>query len=242
MIPKYIHYCWFGRGEKNALFYKCMASWKKFFPDYQIIEWNEDNYNIGRNLYVQQAYESKKYAFVSDYVRIQALVEYGGIYFDTDYEVIKDMTELLNTGDLISGFESERSLITAFIATNKANPTLIRFLDSYRDRSFIDSDGNMDLTPINQGFSKLLEENGIDLSKDSYQITKDNLVIYPTEYLCGFDVKNWHERITNNTYGVHHMGNSWANPEMKRHIKRIRFIQRIIGIKAYDFLKSRIKE
>ena len=143
---------------------------------------------------------------------------------------------------MITGFESDRSILTALIADKTANPLLIKFLESYHDRDFIDCDGNMDLTPINQGFSELLEVNGVNLSCDSYQMTKEGVVIYPTEYLCGFDVKNWHEKITSNTYGVHHMGNSWATPKMKWHIKKIRFFQKIIGIKAYDFLKSILKE
>lgn len=239
MIPKIIHYCWFGRGEKSKLIQKCIDSWHTFFPDYRLIEWNEDNCDISSMpRYVQEAYSVKKYAFVSDYIRIKALVEYGGIYVDTDYEVLKPMDEILKSGALITGFESKESILTAFIAAEPQNEILKEFQSSYIERSFLSTDGkNADLTPINVEFSKLLEKNGINLACNKYQKVGD-IVVYPTEVLCGFDVNNWHEKITEKTMGVHHMGCSWANDKMKRHIKRIHFFQKLLGYKLYDKIKA----
>ena len=108
-IPKVIHYCWFGRGKLPKLAKKCIKSWKKYLPDYKIIEWNEDNFDINSNQYVREAYEAKKYAFVSDYVRLYALYNYGGIYMDTDVEVIKSLDEFL-IHEAFSGFESPKDI------------------------------------------------------------------------------------------------------------------------------------
>ena len=96
MIPRKIHYCWFGRGEKPRLAQKCIASWKKYCPDYEIIEWNEDNFDVNRNAYTQMCYKEKKYAFLTDYLRLLIVEEHGGIYFDTDVEAVRSFDELLD--------------------------------------------------------------------------------------------------------------------------------------------------
>ena len=243
MIPKIIHYCWFGRGKKPELAEKCIASWKKYLPNYQIIEWNEDNTDIEHEItYVQEAYNAKKYAFVSDYIRLKALRDYGGIYFDTDYEIIKPIDSLIASGSLVTGFESSRSILTAMIAVEKENPIIDEFVSCYNELHFKQSDGSFDMTPINVRFSRLLEKYGVDLEKYGYQNINMQTVIYPVEVLCGFDVENWHEKITENTYGVHHMSNSWATPEMKKHVKRIQFWQKILGYDKYDRLKNTLKK
>lgn len=241
MIPKIIHYCWFGKGEKSEQILKCIDSWHRFFPDYQYIEWNEDNCDINEIPYIRQAYQAKKYAFVSDYIRIKALVEYGGIYFDTDYEVIKPMDNILSQGKLITGLENSGSALTAMIAVESNNDVMREFLYSYIQRNFIFDNGEMDMTPINQGFSSLLSKCGIDLISNKKQVLENGIVMYPIEILCGFDVENWHEKITQCTVGVHHMGNSWATPEMKKHVKRIQFLQKVLGYKNYDKFREFIK-
>lgn len=239
MIPKVIHYCWFGNNDKPELVEKCIESWHKYFLEYEFMEWNENNVDLDSEiLYVRQAYSEKKYAFVSDYIRLKKLVEYGGIYFDTDYEVIKPIGELLGKGILITGFESHKSILTAMIAAEQNNSVLASFLESYENRQFITADGQLDTTPINVYFSKLLEKHGVNLEVNQYQIVNDSIVIYPMEVLCGFDVDNWHEKISSNTYGIHHMGMSWSSPEMRKHIKMIHFWQKVLGIKLYDQIKA----
>ena len=119
MIPKKIHYCWFGKGPKSKLFEKCLASWKKYFPDFEIIEWNEENFDVSSNKYVKEAYENKKWAFVSDYARLKIIYEEGGIYFDTDVEVLKRIPdEILETGYFAK--ESDNYIATGLgFAANK---------------------------------------------------------------------------------------------------------------------------
>lgn len=238
-IPHIIHYCWFGKGEKNKLFYKCLESWKKFLPCWQIIEWDEDNTQISDEIdYVKEAYAAKKYAFVSDYIRIKKLVEFGGVYFDTDYELLKPLEHIFESGKLIVGFESKESLLTAFIAAAPNSAVLKEFLNSYEARRFT-NENEYDLTPINVGFSAILCEYGVNLTRDEYQtIANGNIVVFPSEVLCGFDVVNWHEKITAETLAVHHMGNSWATLEMKKKIKRIQFFQKLLGYKNYDRIKA----
>ena len=111
MIPKKIHYCWFGRGEKPKLARRCIASWKKFCPDYEIIEWNEDNFDINTNAYMQMCYEQKRYAFLTDYLRLLIIQEHGGVYFDTDVEVVKPLDDLLDSGAFF-GFETDQYVNT----------------------------------------------------------------------------------------------------------------------------------
>lgn len=238
MIPKIIHYCWFGKNQHSLQMQKCRESWKKYLPDYKIIEWNEENFSIpDANCYVREAYERKKYAFVSDYVRIKALIDFGGIYLDTDYELCGDIKGLLKRGELITGFESDKSLLTAIIMAEPSHPFLKKFIDTYEDRKFILPNGEMDLTPINVGFSELAQLYGIDLSRNCQQIGKNGFYVYPKEVLCGFDVENWHESVSENTLGVHHMGNTWASPKMKRHIQRIKFWQKVLGYRKYDRIR-----
>lgn len=243
MIPKIIHYCWFGNSSKGTLAETCIQSWRNFFPEYRFIEWNEKNIDVSNEIpYVRQAYQEKKYAFVSDYIRLKALYEYGGIYFDTDYEVIRSFKDVLADADLITGFESKNSILTAMIACNKGNKIIKEFLDQYEERNFIREDGSFDITPINVGFSRILEKYGVDLCQNTLQKKEKEFLIYPIEVLCGFDVEYWHERITDNTHGIHHMSNSWATPAMRTHIKRIKFLQKILGFKNYDKLKNLIKK
>ena len=242
MIPKYIHFCWFGKGEKSELSLKCIASWKKYLPEHTIIEWNEDNCDIEEIPYVRQAYHNKKYAFVSDYFRLKALYEYGGIYFDTDYELLKPLDRiLLSKGTLITGLESINNALTAIIIAEPHNSIIKELMDTYLKRQFVNVEGQMDLTPINEGFSKVLKKYGVKVNRNEYQSLDNGIVFYPIDVLCGFDVENWHEKINANTIGVHHMGTSWATPEMKKHIERIHKAQALLGYRLYDGVRAFIR-
>lgn len=241
-IPKIVHYCWFGNGEKPDNIKAYIASWKEKMPDYTFMEWNEKNFDVNNSIpYVKQAYQAKKYAFVSDYARIQALYQCGGIYLDTDVEVIKPFEELLEGQSMVLGFESKRSLLTAFIAVEKEHPYIGEFLASYEKRAFIKEDGSFDMTVINEGFSNLMESKGIDLDKNKYQELSGNIVVYPVEYFCGFDVVNWHEDITRNTCTVHYMNSSWVSGSAGVKRKVIHTLQKILGYKTYDKLREKLK-
>lgn len=238
-IPKIVHYCWFGNGEKPDNIKVYIETWKAKMPEYTFMEWNEQNFDVENSIpYVRQAYEAKKYAFVSDYARIQALYQHGGIYFDTDIEVKKPFEEFLEDKSMVLGFESERSLLTAFIAVEKEHPYMREFLESYRERNFLKEDGSYDMLVINEGFSALMERKGVDLDRNEYQELPGDIVIYPEEYFCGFDVNNWHESITDKTCTVHYMNSSWVSGKQGMKRKIIYTLQKILGYKNYDRLKE----
>lgn len=242
-IPKIIHYCWFGGNPLPADVQKYIDSWKEQMPEYEIMEWNESNYDIEKSIpYVKEAYAAKKYAFVSDYARIWALYNYGGVYFDTDVKVLKSFEDALEDASMVTGFESERSLLTAFICAEKNHPLLKTFLDSYTDRSFVMEDGKFDMTVINVGFSKLLEAEGVDLDKNEFQLIPlaepiQPLKVYSKEKFCGFDVKNWCTEITDNTCTVHFMSGSWVGGGMTLKKKIIKLLQLVLGENGYDRLR-----
>lgn len=241
-IPKIVHYCWFGNGEKPDNIKAYIETWKAKMPDYIFMEWNEQNFDMAKSIpYVRQAYDARKYAFVSDYARIQALYQFGGIYLDTDVEVKKPFEEFLEDKSMVLGFESDRSLLTAFIAVEKEHPYIGEFLESYADRDFLKEDGSYDMTVINDGFSKLMESKGIDLNRNEYQELPGDISIYPVEVFCGFDVNNWHEDITDKTCTVHYMNSSWVSGKqgMKRRV--IQTLQKILGYGNYDKLRQVFK-
>lgn len=135
MIPKIIHYCWFGGKEKPELVNIYIATWKEFCPDYKIIEWNESNFDVAENDYCREAYEAHKWAFVSDYVRLKVLYEYGGIYMDTDVEVVKTFDEFLHYG-AFSGYESKDKIPTGTMGGSAKNEWIKLLLDDYDSRHF----------------------------------------------------------------------------------------------------------
>nr|WP_314546836.1 glycosyltransferase [uncultured Empedobacter sp.] len=194
MIPKIIHYCWFGGNPKPESFYICLDSWKKILPDYEIIEWNETNFDINCCDYVKLAAESKKWAFVSDYARALALYEMGGIYMDIDVEVKFSLDEFL-IHRAFSGFEIKGSPFTALWATEKGHPWAKRVIDFYDEKT------SFDLTTNTVFVSDLLvKEYGIDPDRDEYQEGKDGIVIYPSTYFCLDLPKN---------YATHHFVGTW---------------------------------
>ncbi|ADX67333.1 glycosyltransferase family 32 protein [Weeksella virosa] len=194
MIPKIIHYCWFGGKPKPESFYICLDSWKKYLPDYKIIEWNESNFDINCCEYVRLAAEQRKWAFVSDYARALALYEMGGIYMDIDVEVKLPLDEFLHHR-AFSGFEIKGSPFTALWATEKGHSWAKRVIEFYNKKT------NFDLTTNTVFVSDLLvKEYGINPDKDEYQKGKDGIVIYPSTYFCLDLPKN---------YATHHFVGTW---------------------------------
>lgn len=183
MIPKIIHYCWFGRGEMPELAQKCIASWHQFMPDYEYRLWNEDNFDVNRHPYTKEAYEARKYAFVSDYVRLWALFNEGGIYFDVDFIVYKPFDDLLYW-DAFAGFEgSKHSPLMMGVIGSKAGGVWVgEQFDCYRDRHFLRADGGADLTTNVQFVSAKMREQGFEQSGKE-QDYKD-LHIFPVEFFC----------------------------------------------------------
>lgn len=218
MIPKVIHYCWFGHGEKPELARKCIESWKKFCPDFEIKEWNESNFDINQCAYVKEAYNAKKWAFVSDYVRLYALVQEGGVYLDTDVEVIKPIDELLKL-IAFSGFETSHAVTSGIIAAESNLPIFKELLHEYSKIHFIKSDGEMDLAPNIIRITKTMVNHGLKMNNQKQTIL--DMTIFPKDYFCPKSPKTGDINLTPNTYTIHHYSGSWLHPLMKR-MKKIR--------------------
>lgn len=185
MIPKIIHYCWFGRGEMPELVQTCISSWHTHMPDWEYHLWNEDNFDIASApQYVQEAYEAKKYAFVSDYVRLWALEQEGGLYMDVDFEVYRPFDELMDQYEAFAGYEgSKRNPVMMGVLAAKAHhPWIKSMIQTYADRAFVLADGSLDMTP-NTGYflNWMLERGFVNNGKEQDFM---GVHILPVEYFC----------------------------------------------------------
>lgn len=227
-IPKIIHYCWFGGKDKPEVIKKYINSWKEKLKEYEIKEWNENNFDISSNIFVKQAYESGKYAFVSDYVRVYVLYHYGGIYMDTDVEVKQPFSNEILDNDSFWGFEEKNYIATSTIGTKKGNKLIKRFLDSYDGKKFIKEDGQIDKLTNVVIASNIIEGIGIRLD-GTYQRIDGICTVYPQEYFSPYDYINCYSKETKNTYTIHHFYKSWLpyKEKIKENIKKI--ISMIIG-------------
>ena len=219
MIPKKLHYCWFGGNSFPILTLKCIHSWKQYCPDYEIIEWNENNFDITINQYVKEAYESKKWAFVSDYVRLYVVYNYGGIYMDTDVEVLKPLDVFLDH-TAFSGFESESTIPTGIMGGVSGNQWFKILLSYYDFIPFISRDGSFDLRTNVITITNQTKEFYNILLNNSYQVFLDGLVIYPKEYFCPKDYSDGLINISERTYCIHHFSSSWK-PEYAKIERKI---------------------
>lgn len=211
MIPKIIHYCWFGRTQKSELARQCMSTWKPLLPDYEFIEWNEENFNLNMNEYTKEAYENKKYAFVSDVARLYALFNYGGIYLDTDVELLKSLDPFLNH-TAFCGMESDSNISTAMIGAEKGSVWIGDCLQLYDHRHFVKQDGTFDYTTNVTAISRLLR-NKLNIELDnSFHDYIGYLSIYPSSYFSPLDFKTRLLCKTNSTVSIHHFDGSWLRP------------------------------
>ena len=229
-IPKVIHYCWFGKGEMPPLAEKCIKSWKKYCPDYKIICWNEENFDITQNQYMREAYEAKKWAFVSDYARLKVIYDNGGIYLDTDVELIKPIEDLLDN-DGFMGFDEKGIVATGLgFGAKKGNKIVEEFLKDYDNIPFVLPNGEYDLTPCPNRNTDTLKRLGMDVSVNNQTFL--DTVFLPSEYLCPMDYYTGKKTITKNTYSIHHYSATWTSAVTKRTTR----IKRIIGVKLYNKL------
>lgn len=210
MIPKTIHYCWFGHGEMPESAQKCVASWHKFMPDWEYKLWNEDNFDVNQIPYTREAYAAKKYAFVSDYVRLWALCNEGGVYLDTDVEVFMPFDNLL-TWSAFAGFEGSKHIPmgTCVMASQPKGVWVKEQLDHYHDRHFIKDDGSFDLMTNVQFITAKMREQGF-VQNGKEQDYKD-LHVFPVEYFCPRQTTGEYFR-TGNTYCDHLGLGSWTEP------------------------------
>jgi len=222
MIPKIIHYCWFGSNKMSKLSLLCLSSWEKYLPTYKCMLWNETNFDIYSNPYVKEAYESNKYAFVTDYVRLYVLHKYGGIYMDTDVEVLKPLDTFLDL-PAFSGFETTTHVPTGIIGSEKGGVWAKEMLEYYDNRHFILPDGSMDMTSNVQIISNLMNHRSGYIPNNTYQIYNNCFHIFPKEYFCP-KRKSGSIVLTNNSFCIHHFEGSWNT----RPVKFKKFITRDI--------------
>lgn len=215
MIPKIIHYCWFGRGEKSKTIKKCMKSWKKKCADYEIIEWNEDSFDINSHPFCKAAYEDQNWAFVSDYVRLYALRHYGGIYLDTDVEVTKSLDKFLNHA-VFMGFEDGKNVANGLIFGSEKNHPLLKVLmDDYDRLVYLPDDINFRMTNTNtERTTKILIGKGL---KQNNQLQSfEGITIYPKEYFCPLDINTLLLHKTRETHSIHWYEGAWTSERYKK--------------------------
>lgn len=245
MIPKIIHYCWFGRNPLPQSAIKCIKSWKEFLPEYEIKEWNEDNFDVNIIPYTKEAYEAKKYAFVSDYARFWILYRYGGLYFDTDVEVIKPLDDIIDRGAFmgietpaIVGVKLPRVAPGLGIAT-EAGTLLYKELLSYYDAlHFLGDDGKPNEITIVEHTSKVLASYGMQPHNTIQQVA--GIWIYPADYFNPLDDNTGRLLKTANTRSIHWYSKTWMDKTQVRRNKITRIIHRWFGVNSLLWLKKMI--
>lgn len=257
MIPKVIHYCWFGGNPFSESVIRCKESWEKFFPDYEIKEWNEDNFPISCCAYIQEAYKAKKWAFVSDYARFWILYHEGGVYFDTDVEIIKSMDDIVARGPFM-GCETvlaKRSLSVSRkdkselelgvnpglgIAANAGSEIYKQILNSYNEAHFLNPDGTENQQTVVTRTTNTLKEYGFKCNGKGIQHVAD-IYIYPSDYFCPICYATGEMTITDNTCAIHHYSASWKTEEEHRLIRIDQWARKYFGINGGRILARFIK-
>lgn len=236
MIPKIIHYCWFGGSIKPKLVKKCIASWEKFCPDYEIIEWNESNYDVTKNQYMREAYEAKKWGFVSDLARKDIIYQYGGIYFDTDVEIIRPLDGFL-TLEGFMGTEKPGVVATGLcLGAVPKHPLIKELCDVYKDKHFINENGSYNLTTCLEYENPVLAEHGFQPENIEQEIC--GIHIFPTDCFCPQAGYATEINITENTYTIHHYMASWVSPYRKFRAQVYWTTNKLFGNKVADLLRK----
>lgn len=218
MIPKSIHYCWFGGSPLPDDVKKYIESWKRFCPDYEIRQWNEYNFDVNENQYCSEAYRAKKWAFVSDYARLKILYDNGGIYMDTDVEVVRSLDPLLQYR-AFSGFESEHAISTGAMGSIKKNGWIKVLLQDYEERQFFKQDGTYDLTTNVVRITEITRKiYGIHLN-NTLQYFGEQMVLFPFDYLCAKSFETGKIVQTNHTFTIHHFAGSWLTIDERRYLQ-----------------------
>ena len=208
---KTIHYCWFGGNPLPKLAVSCIESWKRYFPGWEIKQWDETNYNVNKCDYIREAYEAKKWAFVSDYARFDILYTYGGVYFDTDVEVINSFESIIAAGAFM-GLESISTVAPGLgLAANPGHRLYKEILDKYEKRHFIREDGSLDQMTVVTFTTEILKKHGFVINEESSSVIQniDGIRIYPTDYFCPMDYMSGRVTISGNTRSIHHYSASW---------------------------------
>lgn len=223
MIPKKIHYCWLGDDEMPPKIKKCISSWQKYLPDYELILWNKQKFDVNSIPWVKEAYEAKKYAFAADYIRCYALFHEGGIYLDSDVEVLKSFNDLLHL-PYFMGKETHNSIEAAVMGTEKGNPLFKEMLTYYHDRHF-NENGVFDTTTMPNLLEKKINDcfsiNEIS-SLSQFHGDPKILNIFPSDWFSPKSYATGEINKTDNTYSIHHFEGSWFTKKQKRKLKIIK--------------------
>ena len=213
MIPKVIHYCWFGKNPKPELMQKCMASWKKYCPDYEIIEWNEVNFDINQNDYIKEAYEEKKWAFVTDYARLWIIFHFGGIYLDTDVQVIQSFDDLLES-QAFFGFENDAHINTGLgFGAEKGNTVVEAMLNDYSGIHFRLPDGSLDKLPCPVRNTKAISQHLSRRANPKNVLLTEYATFYPPEYFCPLSADGITMKRTKRTHSIHWFSATWLSED-----------------------------
>lgn len=235
MIPKKIHYCWFGGNPLPKVAQKCIASWRKYCPDYEIIEWNERNFDINRNEYMKMCYAQKKYAFLTDYVRLLVVQEQGGLYFDTDVELLKSFDDLLDCGAFF-GFETAEYIASGLgFGAEAHHPLLEKMLHQY-DRLLDGQHGIIGCPILNTDAMKQL---GFMRNGQNQRI--GDVCVYACDYFNPLNNATGEVKITANTHSIHWYSMLWLSKRKRIRSKVTRVFHRIFGVDCFQWLKREIK-
>lgn len=212
MIPKVIHYCWFGGNPLPESAINCINSWKKYMPDYKIKEWNESNFDFSLCKYAKEAYDEKKFAFVSDYARYKIIYEYGGVYFDTDVELIRELDALISSGNYMGmehSLKKNEMVVNPGLgfASSKGNSLLKEMIDLYEKISFVNPDGTLCVKTIVEYTTEILEKKRFKRTNKIQSIS--GFKIYPSDYFCPMNYISGDMKITDNTRSIHHYTATW---------------------------------
>lgn len=226
MIPKVIHYCWFGGNPIPEEYLRYMESWKRFFPDYEIRRWDESSFDVDAVPFTKEAYGVGKFAYVSDYARLKILYERGGVYFDTDVEVIRSLDDIIAKGAFM-GFEKNTNArpgemlsvnVGLGFAVEAGNPIIREVLDFYESHHYIYPDGHMEQIPIVPIVTKVLKEHG--LNRTDVPTVVDGITVYPWDYFCPIEFMGRKLEITPNTRTIHHYSATWMSRRDKWLMRR----------------------
>ena len=243
MIPKVIHYCWFGRNPLRKMAVKCIASWKKYLPEYEIKEWNEDNFDVNIIPYTKDAYADGKYAFVSDYARFWILYHYGGVYFDTDVEVIKPLDDIIERGPFM-GLEipGEDCKIAPGLglAVESGNPIYETILEGFEKLNYHLPDGSWNPYTMIPMVTNIMRSKGLNGS-DSVQDV-DGIFVYAPDYFNPLDDATGRLRMTGNTRTIHWFMKSWMPRESSFIVYCKRMMRRLLGTGNLSAIKSVLKK
>jgi hypothetical protein len=247
MIPKIIHYCWLSNDPYPEKIKNCMASWKKYLPDYELMLWNFDRFDINSSLWVKQAFEAKKYAFAADYIRLYALYNYGGIYLDTDVEVLKSFDDLLDlpyfAGKEFSDEDTRPE--AAIVGAEKGCFWIEKCLEHYKNRKFITGIGKFDAAVMPAVLEKIIRENYTLLAipdKASFRNDTKTVCLLPVEYFSPKNFFTLEIKVTPNTYSIHHFASAWGKNKTFAEKIRTQVIDFCVKIGIYKLYRMIIKK